>query len=221
MSRSSSEREERNRVFRWAAQNASVILTVDPDLHSPGVALVGSVGYPIWVGCPKSTGKGLSGLSQLAKTTQAAIRDLLDRHPAASSAYGPCLLVVEAMRVRQGAGAETKNPQSLVDISAAGSLVSGLFCSALQVCEVVYVEPSVWKGSVPKPIHQARTYSRLDWGYKQLKEYSRPVAPEVSKQHGLRASDWKHVGDALGLGLWAVDQIRDQIKWNKLRDKRG
>ena len=61
--------------------------------------------------------------------------------------------------------------------------------------------PDDAKGTVPKPIHQARTYRRMGWDCERLKSYSVPKTPGYDIDPGA----WKHVGDALGLALWGYD----------------
>lgn len=85
--------------------------------------------------------------------------------------------------------------------------------AALQCCTERYpdasirvVTPKEWKGSVAKHAQQARMYRALDWGY-TLKgtgtsRYAVPTTPPSHMAH-IRATQWKHVGDALLLAQWA------------------
>lgn len=230
MSRSASAKKHLDDSIRFAAAfPCDLVVGIDPDLHTPGIAAarwVGGEWVICWLDCP-STPKAFKGLSGMALLTDlvaesaAALRLKLNDSFSPKPTYP--LIVVEAMKVRQAAGAETKNPQSLVDLSVAGGITAGIFHRELGASnggrlsgEQIHVEPAVWKGSVKKPIHQARSYSKLGWDYKQLKDYSRPVNNPPVGSH-LKRTDWKHVGDAVGLVLWACARIERQKSWNKHR----
>lgn len=87
--------------------------------------------------------------------------------------------------------------------------------SALQCCVRHYPDASIrvatpkeWKGSVAKHAQQARMYSALEWGY-TLKgtgtsRYAVPTNVPSHMAH-IRATQWKHAGDALLLARWAQD----------------
>jgi len=88
----------------------------------------------------------------------------------------------------------TPNVNSLIRLAAS---TGWLACLAGDIARLV--TPQEWKGTVPKNIHQARTYSRFGWEYKQGKSYSYPVGvfPEINR------SLWSDMGDSLGLALYA------------------
>lgn len=85
---------------------------------------------------------------------------------------------------------------------------------ALQCCVRHYPDalirvtpPKEWKGSVAKHAHQARMYSALGWGYTiKGSGTSRYAVPNNPPSHmDFRATQWKHIGDALLLAQWAQD----------------
>lgn len=77
------------------------------------------------------------------------------------------------------------------------ALVAGYWRGVLTVdgVDVNYVEPNDWKGSVPKPIHEARIWARLSPAEQAVADQGcKGVAPK--KRH--------NVLDAIGLGLWVL-----------------
>ena len=80
--------------------------------------------------------------------------------------------------------------------------------------EAKLAKPAAWKQQVPKGIHHKRIFSRL--GISEFKMMGKVSDPKKSygvptnlghTAHGkIKASDWKHISDALGLALYAKDQ---------------
>jgi len=87
----------------------------------------------------------------------------------------------------------TKDPNSVLSVA----INAGEWAGQYRACGYVvdYVEPLRWKGQVPKDIHHARVFAKLDDHEKAIvDECGRGIAP--SKRHNMI--------DAVGLGLYKV-----------------
>ena len=127
------------------------------------------------------------------------------------------LAVIEGQRFRKAKGAETKNAQSLIDLAT----VTGVFAGRPEFAETLIVEPSTWKGSVPKAIHQARILGKIPGTkFVQRKEYCYPTEGPLmalGKDAGLRKGDWKHVVDAIGIAQWTINKIKEYEQRDRQR----
>lgn len=133
--------------------------------------------------------------------------------------YGFCranLALIEGQRFRKAKGHETKNAQSLIDLAT----ITGVFAGRPEFGETLIVEPSTWKGSVPKAIHQARILGAIPGTkFKATKTYCYPTAGPLlalGKAAGIKRSDWKHVVDAIGIAAWAIKKIQEREKRERL-----
>lgn len=107
-----------------------------------------------------------------------------------------------AYTTKQGA-----NPRSLLLLAN----VSGILLTKLYArCPLVSLPtPQMWKGSIPKKIHQARICKKMGWQYKVRSGY---VVPDVDLDKveivgKLNPSDWKHILDSIGLALWVRSEF--------------
>lgn len=135
----------------------------------------------------------------------------LSRYVAECDAYA-----VESQKI-YGRGRGRADPDDLIKLAT----ISGAALARLQHMyprATAYLpEPSEWKGEVPKAIHQARICKRMGWtetervGTDPRKGYTYPtVTPSETKffTDRPRKVDWKHLVDAVGLALWAGEQLR-------------
>lgn len=144
-------------------------------------------------------------------------------------------IAVEAQEIYRGVGdASTKNPRSLLLVgNVAGAALVCLMAAMGEDSPTHFPAPQAWKGSVPKPIHQARILHRVGWQYEQVgvtpgkkvvRGYAFPANPEdyagVPGASKLKKTDWKHVTDAIGLALYARDQYNAQVLRTTLRTSR-
>lgn len=191
------------------------VLGIDPDCHNTALAMYSPGGEVTFLGVAKvdAAYKGQLAAPEMFGAVSEVVKPLwLTPQP---------LIVMEGQRIRRG-GSATKNPQSIVELAAAAGVALGAVKALWPYAPVLWVEPQVWKGSVPKQVHQLRILSRLGWpGEKagsQAKGYARPKKgsePEVGKH--ISRGQWKHVMDAIGMALWG----RDQIDWERQRRDRS
>lgn len=116
------------------------------------------------------------------------------------------LIVVEGQEIHHGGKAPPHDIIKLAQFAGAiGAALMGVFC-----CSLVIPKPSEWKKQVPKPIHQRRSYTAYGLRCDEAAGYCYPIADEamraVSGAYLLNQSDWKHVGDAIGLARWGADR---------------
>lgn len=132
----------------------------------------------------------------------------------------PLVCAIEGQTIRRGAGHETKNALSIVQLAiCAGAALGGILANAPD-CNIMVVDPVTWKGSIHKQIHQVRILKRLGWAYELVGNaktgYARPCNPDnyrhICGAENLRKGDWKHVMDAIGIALWLSDQLRDEVR---------
>lgn len=181
-----------------------LILACDPDLHHSGLALVRLAdGRPVWVGVGNTTGE----TGDDAVIVQ--LRQLQNRMPG----YVVYASIVESQEIaytaRQG-----KNPRSMIPVAHVAGGVVAMFNACYSPSIQYLVKPQAWKGDVPKGIHQARTLSKLGWKYETIgsgdDKYCRPTElPDVSCADRLNKGDWKHVVDAIALGMWLAAKLRE------------
>jgi hypothetical protein len=182
-------------------------LGVDPDLQATAVAVVNDEGIPVAVYCLKH--KGTTGrdavVSMIDMMGAFMVGDNLPEAEVAAHAVESQEIVYAAKMGR--------NPRDLALLAN----ISGAFCAMLRL---VYSEalallpaPQKWKGSVPKPVHQARILSDIKWEAKRVGTdndgYCYPLNTEKLSVIGIEAinkGDWKHVMDAIGLARFAREQ---------------
>ena len=184
----------------------SLVLGIDPDLDTTAYAAARD-GRIECVGVVRvKKGRGLEGL-----VTELCAH--MDNVPAD-------LIVVEGQQIYQGM---RQRPDDILRLAQFAGVAAGLAAAQSGCFRVLMPRPQEWKGSVPKPIHQARVLTRLGWAYEQKGPppkrragkmehagYCVPTnVPRDVDLYDVRPSDWKHIVDAIGLALWGVDQIKN------------
>lgn len=106
----------------------------------------------------------------------------------------PEKVLIECPRLRPRG---EKNPNAIL-LLARGA---GEYAGAFRAAEVAYLTPNDWKGSVPKDISNARTWSKLDPQEQWIVDAAFRAAPG---RNGLAPSKRHNVLDAIGIGLFGV-----------------
>lgn len=185
-----------------------VFIGADPDTQHAAIARVNDNGRPegLWI----IKHKGGTGPEGVIAMTKAVSRVLVPDE----TSDDVLVVAVEGQQIDY-ASKKGVRPQSLIPVAqVAGGILTAL--QVVEMCEKAYLPfPSEWKGQVPKQIHQTRIYRQLGWesrthGSKST-GYARPTMAidpkedilinQVTKQYGV--TGWKHLGDAIGLALWA------------------
>jgi hypothetical protein len=105
---------------------------------------------------------------------------------------------------------ETPNWQSVLDVGWSGALVAG----ALGV-SVTSFEPSVWKGSIKKPMHHGRVWMMMTYAERKLFPDNARIVIDTARQRIATfgkvtgySQKWHNHLDALALGLFYLGRIK-------------
>ena len=104
---------------------------------------------------------------------------------ATSSFPDPELVVIEGQQIQPYGNAR---PQSILTLGQVAGGLLGVAAAVWPGARFLFPTPVLWKGSVPKDIHQRRILSKVDW-----------AEPD-------RVVGRSHVVDAIGLAYWGVIQ---------------
>lgn len=168
---------------------------IDPDLHNLGLAIVddeGEVSHVEVIRVPGSY-KGESAVQKM-------IQELASRFPVLGQSFPDrdyVHAIIEGQQIYSGSGlARPDSMLLLAQVAGAAAAALSPFCAQIEL-----PRPRKWKGSIPKPIHQARVLGRLGWTYKKGQGYTIPTNPPAHLTK-LKPEEWKHVVDAIGLARW-------------------
>ena len=203
---------------------------IDPDLHSTGIAFLCSdvsvVGNPTWlyfVGCVKNKGK-------THQSAVIAMGKALKKFFIFGGLPDDCLaFATEAQELYLGG---TKNPRSILWLAntAGSTLQSALF--RYPKAEHYFPRPAEWKGQLPKHVKQGRIFKGLGIQPQEIKgsitKGTAYVLPDLaSYPHIVKGTDeinpgdWKHIGDAVGLALFAQQQLYQAQRTLQIRKNRA
>lgn len=199
-----------------------LFIGVDPDLHRTGIAaIVKDVsGRPVLLrtGVAEVHRKhvGLDACARMARGVVLALNELFgDQWWPKCGDFPRIFLAVEGQQKYMGEGGKKSNPEDLIRLGhvtgAAAAWEPPMQYFGRMGRRIVI--PSKWKGQVPKDICQARAFQRLgipfvtqDAGY-CVPTYNIGTTPVVLHNH--LKSEWKHIGDAVALALWAFRDVHE------------
>lgn len=163
------------------------VIAVDPGLREMGVAVArdGEVVQALLVRNPIRRGRGPAAWRGMAE----ALADALVEGRSVSKVVGSTV-IIEKMKVYTQGKAKEKgdiDPDNLLELAGvSGALVGGVLHDA---SEFIHIIPSVWKGQVPKDVHNNRIRAALPANVReQIDAYPKTL------QH--------NVVDACGILLW-------------------
>lgn len=178
---------------------------IDPDLHSLAVAT--------WVD-GKPGAASVVRVSQKLKGNDAvmAMLEALDAGALPDYEGSPrnIVVAVEGQELSRTGPAQHKRPVDIVRLGQVAGMAAAYCKFCLPGARILMPPPSVWKGSVPKAVMQARLYDELGLGYSMVgkgkpADYAAPYTSPAGFHH-IKKAQWKHVGDALLLARWAAEQ---------------
>lgn len=177
------------------------VIGFDPDLHHAGIALIDDFGTAvpklIAVRCPlvSSHFKGGDAVVQMAGAMDEAVAEMI-------SEYGrPDRVVIEGQESYLGSKVR---PQDLLHLALAAGAAVGLARSLCR-CRIEVPRPVVWKGSIPKHVHQKRILRAVGIPYVSASNPTRILKlPEGVGFEGIKKSNFSHVIDAIGLAVWGT-----------------
>lgn len=195
-------------------QRPSIFYGIDPDLHVPALACIERPAHVggarlVWAGIAHRTPDDFRGAMALEDAACAGA----DVRGATGRAKPTSLAVVACEMPKKYPGSKVR-PQDLIHLAASAGIWAGYVAqqSSAKVIAVEFPYAQDWKGSVPKYAHQARICKRMGWDYSLAGTLrsGRYCVPSISSlpdaAAAVKAADWKHVLDALGLALWAYDR---------------
>lgn len=184
------------------------VLGIDPDTHNTGLAFLRQT--PL-IGTDRRVDVRVARVPKDVTGFEAAVRMAHEVDWELSRDRLPlcCLIVVEGQDLYRGGEHATKNAESIVRLAFAAGGVASVARRHCGSPHVMVPSPQEWKGSVDKQAHQGHTYRRMGWEFEKRgtgkSGYAVPINPDVRGE--INPGDWKHVGDALGLALWGLEQI--------------
>ncbi len=200
---------------------------IDPDLHTTGVAFVedynGLEPRLTYAACIKAKGKTEHD------AVIAMARALRDHFLEAEHLPPKCNgFAVEAQEMYLS---KTKNPRSIMLLANAAGCAIQELVSQYPGVYARFPPPALWKGQVPKHVKQSRAFTKLRIPYEikgNVTTGSAYCVPDLDhhkyssvKQGKLNPGDWKHVGDAVGLALWARHEYHHMVQMKTMRKKRA
>jgi hypothetical protein len=127
------------------------------------------------------------------------------------------ITVVESQNVQYTGHTNSANKQSVLQAAQVAGCLMGVFSNLSD--RLVLVQPNLWKGNVPKPIHHRRIYASLEIA-EDKRELAKNVypafdeAPEAENpaikwsEDKINPGDFLDINDSLGLALYgAVRQL--------------
>ena len=202
----------------------SVYCGIDPDTHTSPVALLAGDGTVIHIGFAESS-KDLKEMDAVSGMIDSIVEQIsTDEYLHATKMSA---IAIESQEISYTARVGV-NPASVLRLAyVTGAWASGL--RFLNECPIYLPKPFVWKGNVPKSIHQTRVLRRLSVPYKVCgrgdsaycapnRDFLDPVKHEalIRFEEAYGRAAWKHAVDALGLAMYAMETLalsdrRDQI----------
>jgi len=181
---------------------------IDPDIHVLSMAMVDENRELLGVHVTKAS--GFKGLAAAAHMIRQFRKDIVDYVYPADTLVA---LAVEGQDVGYTGRTNAANPQDLIPLAA----VAGGALAAVYARRTYFVKPNMWKGSVPKKIHQRRTLSKVGLlDYKIMGGASPYPVPNNYKHLILSGkvndSDWKDINDSIGLALYARERYMKEEK---------
>jgi len=181
-------------------------LGIDPDLHNTALALLEVDIADLLTFVPfVPTILDLTTASISSKFTgqEAVIRMIVALKSELSIFIGlhdVDLCVVEGQQ--KYFGTSPAKVEDLIQLSHISGAAAAYFTSNCTDASIAIPTPNMWKGSIPKPIHQARVLNALGWKAKKATSYSYPKKPP--ERFDFNQGQWKHLVDAIGLGWWGL-----------------
>lgn len=167
---------------------------IDPDLHSCAWAVVSKTFEAAGIVRVPTKIKGHDALQQMVEALHGELADALIELVDEPDDFAT--LTVEGQQIYRGAQA---NPNSLLPVAVVAGAAAACALDACPEAALWLPLPSEWKGNVPKKIQQARSWAALEVAYEVRGGKEPYCVPNLAT--GIKAGDWKHAGDAVGLAL--------------------
>jgi hypothetical protein len=200
-----------------------IALGIDPDLHCTAWGVVSTapnLANPIRAVGIVTVDRKLTGTAAV----EAMLRQLSIALDEPFCLFNIDTVIIEGQNLSGQGGRKHARPQDIIHLAQVAGAAAGIAQAACPLAfEGVRIpSPEVWKGSVPKGAMQGRLYTRLgvpftfkggDGDQYAVPDWGQDVGTFHRFAHGGKASrkinpgDWKHLGDALLLAVWGLEQL--------------
>lgn len=176
----------------------NLILGIDPGTRGTGWAVLqASPTRILAVGILKPKGGPVASV----------IRQLLPPIEMIVDKWKPRLTIIEGQHFHPGGASPAKHILKLAQ--TAGGIAGMVMASCESLVTIVGADE--WKGQTPKRISQSRTYAKLGVLTTVEKDFTRPSGcATIARVEGaacLKTGDWRDVGDAIGIALFAAEKL--------------
>lgn len=170
-----------------------MILAFDPDLHSTA-----------W--CASIDGQLSGGLIHVERKCKGddAVVEMCSEIAQARGHFTPFSEMTALVESQELHRMHRSAPKDILRLAQVAGAILGVLGETF--LDVRLVSPQVWKGQVPKEIHQARVCRKLGWAFDTHPDYVVPARAHWDGFSVSKASDWKHLMDAVGLALWGTEK---------------
>jgi hypothetical protein len=192
------------RIFSEFNMTKTLYLGIDPDLRCLNMAVLdGTTPLAIFLRRNKE-GKGDTAVASAVKGIAGILDDFV-KFMASNETLQTreIVMIVESQNMMQAAAYRGKGKKiDYQDILHTGQL-SGIWMGVFAdvATRVHLVQPSAWKGQIPKSIHHPRIYAKLGWPVNTPPD-SLGAYSSVKPNPG----DFLDINDSLGLALWGAER---------------
>lgn len=192
-----------------------ICIGADPDLTDTSIAIIdydsGVLLYGLVVHSShkKNDKQGV----KLQRAIRDVSREMHIHAHGEDSTMGMAHVVAAAIESQEPRHAVRKGARTtdLITLATVSGAVAGSVAS-LYPNMLLLPKPWMWKGNVPKQVHQARIFSAMGMGYIPVGKnpsdgYCRPKDPPDCVKH-IKQTHWKHLADAIGLARYARKKAR-------------
>lgn len=187
-----------------------VALGADPDTTRPSIAAVCiKTGAFIGACIVRAPGTGPEAIAYTASRLPEACEGLMSYRGGVEAVCA----AIEGQNVTYSSK-KGVSPQSLVPTAVSSGVLMAV-CAQYCPDATWWVLPHAWKGDIKKLPHHRQMYRRMKVPFEERGDYCIPDFGEYHGKESINLGDWKHIGDSLGLALWARE------KYLKAKKPRG
>jgi hypothetical protein len=186
---------------------------IDPDLRLLNAAIVTDQKKPMAVFLRRNTvaisGTGDSAVSAAARMACRLVEDVIAYLVATPETNAKqIVLVIESQNVQYTGYTNAARKQNMIQLAQVAGCLMGAFSNMSN--GICLLQPSSWKGQIPKPIHHKRIYRELgiiqdaQGVVKNLFPKSYAELSKWSANH-INPGDFEDINDSFGLALFGAE----------------
>jgi len=191
-----------------------LVMGVDTGMHSMGVAIVDETKRVLQVEAINTPNKftGKDAILYQINMFRSFLNRIDSPYP-----WGIDKTVIEFPVIKYLKGGKKVNPESIKKLAAVAGGVYGVCSEKARYDERFsclvqpfgggdFVEPTEWKGTVPKLQHHRRICASLGWSWREEGKILIPGLPmDVIGREQLNKKNAPDIMDAIGLALWGLE----------------